>query len=212
MVYRRRYNTRRRPRRYGRKKIYRRRFRRSTRTSKKGQKLYLFKRYVGTLGSLVINNINPTFAGYNFSLNDVPNYTEFTDLYDSYKINCIKVYFIPQMTSNVSLGTVNNAWASARFFSAIDYNDATAPTSIDDLRQYQSCKMTSIMRQHKRVIFKPKILDTSSYTLSPWMATSSPSTNYYGLKVGVEPMSSTSSTTMTFNIEAVFYMSFKQVK
>lgn len=194
------------------KRTYRRRWKQSgTRYSKTGQRKYLFKRYTGALGTIIINNINPTFAGLNFSLNDLPNYTEFTALYDMYKINCVKLSFIPQMDINNSLTSVNNPMASARFFSAIDYNDATAPTAIDDLRQYQTCKMTPILRTHKRVIFKPKILDTSSYSISPWISTASPSTNYYGLKIGVEPMSSTSSTTMTYTIEAIFYMTFKNV-
>lgn len=212
MVYRRRYKRTYRKKTYGRKRTYRKRFSRKTRISKSGQRLYLFKRYTGAYGQLTINNINPTFAGFNFSLNDLPNYTEFTSLYDMYKINCIKISFIPQMTENVSLGTINNPYANTRFFSVIDYNDATAPTTIDQLREYATCKMTPILKTHKRVIFKPKILDSSSYTLSPWISCDSPSNNYYGIKVGVEAMGSTSTTIMTYNIEAVFYMSFKNVK
>ena len=116
------------------------------------------------------------------------------------------------MTENVSLTSLNNALANARFFSAIDYTDATAPTTIDQLREYSTCKMTPILKTHKRVIYKPKILDSSSYTLSPWISCDSPSVNYFGLKIGVEPMGSTSVTSMDFSIEAVFYMSFKNVR
>jgi len=129
-----------------------------------------------------------------------------------YKINCIKVTFYPQVTQSVSSGSVNNPNASSRFFSVIDYNDGNAPTSIDELRQYQSCKVTPILRKHKRVIFKPKILDTNGFSISPWMSTASSSANYYGLKVAVEPMDSSSTLTMTYTVEAKFYMSFKQVK
>lgn len=212
MPYRRYYKKRTYRRRTGVKRNYRRRFRTRTRYSKRGQKLYLFKRFTGSFATLTIQSITDTFAGYNFSLEDVPNYTEFTALYDMYKINAVKITFLPQMTQNVSLGSVNNPQASTRFFSVIDYNDSSAPTSIDELRQYQSCKMTPILRKHTRFIMKPKILDSSNSSRSPWISTSSPSTNYFGLKVAVENMSSSTTTFMDYTIEAKFYLSFKQVK
>lgn len=198
--------------RYGRKKAYRRRFRKSTRYSKRGQKLYLFKRFTGAYGQLVISSLTDTYAGYQFALRDLPNYTEFVALYDMYKINAIKISFIPQVTQNISLGAINNPEASTRFFSVIDYNDSSSPVSVDELREYQSCKMTPILRTHKRYIYKPKILDSVRSSRNPWMATSNPSEPFYGLKVAVEPMFSSTTTVMNYNIEAKFYLSFKNVK
>jgi hypothetical protein len=116
------------------------------------------------------------------------------------------------MTQNISLGSINNANAAARFFSAIDYNDGAAPTAVNDIRQYQSCKMTPILRQHKRVIFKPKIVDGSGYTVTPWLSTSNINTDYFGLKVAVDPMTSSSAVNMVYFVEAKYYMSFKDVK
>jgi len=190
---------------------YKRRYIRKSRYNKRGQKLYLYKRFLD-FGELTISNTINTYTAYNFSLNDVPNFSEFTSLYDMYKINCVKLTFLPQQTQSISIGSINNPNASSRFFSVIDYNDGLAPSSIDELRQYQSCRMTSILRPHKRVIFKPKILDTNGFSISPWMSTASPSANYFGLKVAVEPMDSTSTLSMTYTVEAKYYMSFKQVR
>lgn len=175
-------------------------------------KVYYFTRHTGAFGSLTINNITDTLVGYNFSLNDVVNYTEFTALYDMYKIKAVKISFLPQMTQNVSLSSVNNVNAGRRFFSAIDYNSDTAPTNIDELRDYKTCKYTNLLRKHTRYIYKPMILDGSSYSISPWMSTASPSINYYGLKVGVEPTDSTVSTTMLYEIECKYYLAFKNVR
>jgi len=189
------------------------RYRRRTRYNRRGQKVYMFKRMTGIFGQLTISNINDTFDGYNFSLSDLPNVTEFTSLYDVYKINAVKIVFIPQMTQNISLSTVNNAAANARFFSAIDYTDSTGPTSMDQLRQYQSCKYTSCLRTHKRY-FKPRIMDSgAAYNPGkPWIATSSPNVNYFGLYIGVEPMSASVTPTMAYSIECTYYVSFKNVK
>lgn len=192
---------------------YRKRFTKRTRTSKRGQKLYLFKRHCAPFGALTINDITNTYTAYNFSLNDVPNVSEFTTLYDVYKINAVKITFRPQMTDNVSLSSINNAAASNRFFTAIDYNDSVSPTSIDEIRQYQSCKVTGLLRTHKRY-FRPRIMDSSS-VYSPgnkWLNTATTSTNYFGLKVAVEPTQSTIATSMTYSIECTYYLSFKNVK
>lgn len=207
MVYRKRY----RKRNY-RKRNMRRRFKRSYRYNKKGQKVFLYKRHTGVFSTLTISNISPTLAAYNFSLNDLPGVGEFTGLYDFYKINAVKISFLPQMTENISLTSVNNAYASVRFFSAIDYNDSSAPSSIDNVREYATCKTTPILREHKRIIYKPKILIDSIMSATPWLSTTTASTNYFGLKVAVEPMLSTTATSMQYNIEATYYLSFKNYR
>lgn len=193
------------------KRSYRRRFRRTYRYNKRGQKVYLFKRHCD-FGELTIANNVDTLQAYNFSLQDVPDFDEFTALYDCYKINAIKIMFIPQQTQSVSIGNINNPNASSRFFSAIDYND-DSPVTIQEIRQYQSCKMTPILRTHKRY-FKPRIQDRgATYTPGrPWINTSSPDQNYFGLKVAVEPMDSTNTLEMKYTVEVKFYMSFKSVK
>lgn len=208
--------------RYRKRRVYKRKrrgfkrsFRRKYRVGRSSNnKIYYYTRYMSgsALGVLAINNINDTFFGYNFSLNDVVNYTEFTALYDQYKINAIKITFLPQMTENVSLTTVNNAWANVRFYSAIDRNSATAPITVDQVREYKTCKYTPILKPHKRYIYKPKILDTNGFSISPWMATASATANYYGIIGAVEAMLSTGVTNMTYTIEAKFYLAFRNVK
>lgn len=208
--------------RYARRQSYKRSTRTSRRRSKikakmsrkyntRGQRVYRFKRFTGTFGSLAISNIADTLTGYNFSLSDLPNSSEFTNLFDMYKINAIKISFVPQVTENISSGSLNNPYASSRFFSCIDYNDSAAPTNIDAIRQYANCKYTPIHKVHTRYIYKPKILDTTGFTISPWISTASSSINYFGLKVGVEAMYSTTTTSMVYSVEAKFYMSFKNV-
>ena len=121
-------------------------------------RIYYYSRYARA-ETVDVGSLSDAFYGFAFQLNRVINYTEFTNLYDMYKINAIKITFMPQQTSNVSLSDFNNANAGKRFFSAIDRNDANVPSSTDELREYKSAKATSILRPHKRYIVKPKILD-----------------------------------------------------
>lgn len=204
---------------YRRKRTYRktykkRTFRKRRTIRRKGtQKIYQYKRLSGAFSTFVLSNVANAYTAYNFSLGDVPNYTEFTALYDYYKINAVKVTLLPQMTQNVSLGDVNNAWASKRLFSAIDYNDSSAVTTIDEIRQYQTCKFTPILKRHTRY-FKPRINDSGSVFTPgrPWLLCSSPNTNYFGIKLAGETMNSSGVANMEYTVEVMFYLSFKNVK
>lgn len=204
MAYRRRYKKR-----TSRKRNYRRRFRRSYRYSKKGQKVFLYKRFVD-LGTIAADSALNVYSGFDFRLNDLPGWSEFQSLYDSYKINAIKIKFIPSQTVSNSLSTVANN-QNTRFISVIDYNDDSNPTSIDDLRQYHTCKVTNAFKTHTRYIYKPKYVIGASQSRM-WISTTTPSTAWYGLKVAIEPMGSTVSTSMNYHIEGKYYLSFKSVK
>lgn len=208
MVYRKRRTIRRRPR---RRAALKRRFRRRSRTDRNGQKVYYFKRFSNAYTGFIVDNVGERFLTVNFSLNDVPNYTEFTAMFQLYKINAVKLHILPPQTMSNSLLTINNAQPSARLFSCID-TTGNAYATINDMRQNQTLRFTSVLRPHKRYVYKPKILDGSSYNVSPWMSTSSPSTNYYCLDLGCEPIGSTTTTSMTFSIEATLYLSFKGTK
>lgn len=174
--------------------------------------IYYFSRYV-SLGTIQASNSIPEFQALFFALSDVPNYLEFVDLFDMYKINAVKITFTPKQNSSISIGSVNNADASSRFFSAIDYNDGTIPVSIDELREYQTAKFTSVIKTHTRYIYKPKIIDSSgAYNPNnPWINTASSSAIHYGLKTAIEPINSTSTTAMLYTVECKYYMSFRNV-
>lgn len=65
-------------------------FRRSTPVKKKKveePKIHAFKRtYDGGDTIVTTDGINPTLVAFNFSVNDMPGYTELTAMYDFYKI------------------------------------------------------------------------------------------------------------------------------
>lgn len=190
----------------------RRRFTKRSRVSRRtGQKVNVFTRFVG-LTSIVVDNVFGANGGYNFSLSDVPGYTEFTALYDSFKINAVKITFIPQMTQITNTGGTGNPF-NARFFSVIDKNDDAAPSSANALREYKTCKWSSITKMHKRYIYKPMLITADKFSISTWQACDSPTVNYYGLKYFIEPTGITGvTTTYEYRVEAKYYLSFKNVR
>lgn len=205
-MYKRRFSRRRQ---YRTKRRIRRRFRKSTGYNKKGQRLYFFKRNVD-LPPVVLGTAAETAFAQAFRLGDLPGSSEFTALYDSYKINAVKLRFFPSMTESISTSTMNAPQGETRIITVIDRNDAT-PLNFDGLRQYQNAKVVRINKQFSRFIYKPQILDTSGYSVSPWMSTAFPSIFWYGLKFAAEATGQATGT-YRYHIEATYYLSFKTVK
>ena len=169
-----------------------------------------FVRRNADYGPLSVTNLTGASFAFSFRLSNVPNSAELTSLYDQYKISAINLRFYPKMTQITSTSNANSI-DNVRILTAIDYNDATAPTSIDVIREYENCECHSVLETFDVYIDKPRILDSSSSSRTSWIATSSPGTLHYGLKGWVEPVQYTAGS-FGYQIEAIFYLAFKNIK
>lgn len=168
-------------------------------------KVHNFKRTYNA-GTFVTSTAGDTLEAFNFSLNDIPGYTEFTALYDFYKINAVKFHFIPFQTESVSTTTVNNA-GSYPIFHCVDYSDGTPPASLNEILEYQNHKISKLYEGFTRY-FKPKFADTVSTERDGYIATTSPANNWFGMKIGIPATDSA----MTYYVLWTIYLSFKDPK
>lgn len=207
MAYRRKTTMRRRPRRT--------RVRRRTRRSLRTLKVYHFKRTV-QLASIT-GGLAQQFGALTFQLDDLPNYTEFTNLFDDYRINAVSLKFIPNRNSSDFAGGVAPPGIS-NFYTVFDYNDATVPGAVNDLMQYPNLKITQSSRMLTRTL-RPASLDVVSAggttaSVNPkwkqWLSTASPDVNHYGLKYCLDAFSAANA--VTYQVYATFYISCKSVK
>lgn len=174
------------------------------------ERIHYVKRNVN-LGSMTTSNATPTLNAYNFSISDCNNYTELTSLYDQYKICGVRFRMFPKQTGSTSLGVTDSVTAG-RVISAIDYTDSTPPASTDELREYESCKVTSFYDQHERYIPAPKYVNNSNEVTDQWAPTSNVALNWNGLKVTLDPSGSTATNQQLYVIECTYYMCFKNIK
>lgn len=182
MAYRRRYTTRRRPRRT-RRMLMRRKPMRSL-TMKRRMATHHFKR---TFNGAQFNasNAGPAFAGYSFGLVSLPNYTEFTNLFDQYRINKVVIKFVPSANAD----EIGASKIIPSLHTVIDNNDNTAPTAMTELYEYQSYKRTQGIYTHTRV-FTPSCNVDLSIGSSPkwkqWINSQFANVEHFGLKVGAD--------------------------
>lgn len=146
----------------------------------------------------------------NFKLSDLPNASEFTQLYDQYQIKGVKITLIPRYT-DVNVGqTQGNVW------SVLDYDDSNVPTSIDTLMQYQNVKRTRMNQIHSRYL-KPAVSKevyatgiATSYSMAKntWMDAANDSVEHYGIKMWFD----TRQVLTTIDVQLKFYLAFKNVR
>lgn len=169
-----------------------------------------FKRMV-TLTSLRSDTASDYSTNYVFKLSDLPNYTEFTNLFDEYKITTIVLKFTPLYQQNLS------ALDYGEIYSVLDRDD-NAILNLSQIQQYQNVKIRHGLKGTK-VVIKPRmkgaVFNTSAtptgYVMSPstsFIDCAYPDVTHYCLKnvwtvAGVATYQ---------RVDATYYLKFRNVR
>lgn len=128
----------------------------------------------------------------NFRLDQLPNSSEFTNLFEQFKITSIKLRFQPSFNDSTA-----GAAAASRlsvFHLAKDHDDIGFPTSVDQLYQYDSYRQFRCDRPWT-IVLRPKVLPlvygtalVNSYGVSAntWVSCDNPATPHYGIKYAMD--------------------------
>lgn len=181
-----------------RRRRFARRMPRISRTTPKRMLSNINKHPISYIREVPFNNIqipiggNKVFFAYYFALTNLPNYTEFTNLFDQYRIKCAIIKF-----RLINPPEATNTPASSQFYPdiyvTVDHDDATLPTAVDDILQYGKCKR-GILRPN--TWFKYKCYPTPAIQLyrsgtqtayaparnSMWLDLAYTDTPYYAIK------------------------------
>lgn len=181
-------------------------------------------------GSAVAGNVVYGAGSLAFSLNSIPNYNEFTSLFDNYQIRKVIVKIIPYPCSAESYqsGSSYPNWAPLIHY-AIDHDDHTMPTpdeaGIQELQQYQSYKYARLVAGRPiTIVIKPRtegVVQNSSIATvagtslsrNTWIDCAQVDIPYFGLKFLCEGVSPAANYyTLPMRCEAIYYFKFKGVR
>jgi len=164
-------------------------------------------------GDPATNGPQPVLWSKGFRLNEVPNHTEFTSLFDQYRINKIKLTLVPNWTNlngahipwsqpdvtGNSPSYLLNAWylGNPNIHSVIDHDDLNMTgANVSTLMQYPNYRMTRGNRIHSRY-FTPAIAtgvyDGTANTVpggveyKRWIDCNEADIIHFGVKVFVDP-------------------------
>lgn len=92
---------------------------------------------------------------------DIPQFASFAALFDAYKIAKVVVKFVPQttqytMVSNPGSTPVTTTAQQQYLNTAIDLDDSSIPTSLQEIMEYETFLSTPAYKNHKRV-FVPRM-------------------------------------------------------
>lgn len=169
------------------------------------QPVQYFKRTVYLPAFIVSSTtVNVPFVN-SFALADVPNATEFTTLYDQYKIMGVQFKLYPRFNS------VDQNLSGGRIWTVLDYDDSNLPATINELCQYQNVKCTNTSQIHSRYL-KPKFnLTTGSANIpqsTHWIDVATTSVPYRGIKGILEPTSAS----VAYDCKLTYYLAMKNVR
>lgn len=196
--------------------------RKAAAAARKGKKHYYFTRQVD-LGTISAARLTDATGIYTFKLNDLPNYTDFTALYDQYKIAAVKIRFMPcQNVVKVQPDAMGVVISYApRLFTVIDYDAGTFST-VNELRQYQSCKTVMGYRpvsMYLKPCWASEIYRTAALTgYGPkrgFIDCSYVDVPHYSIKWGFEPYDPSGtqqSSEYTYRVEAKYYITTRTVR
>lgn len=169
-------------------------------------KVHYFKRNV-QFSAIEVTDTQ-SFGAMSFNLQQLPNYTEFTSLFDVYRIVAIKVKFVPDFAYG-SLNPITTNVLYGCFHTAIDRNDDTPVGSLDEILQYDTYKQCRLPQISSRY-FKPMTTITDASFKKKWYDTQDSTEPYYGLKYAVDGISA-SGVTLHLVPYVTFYFQCKNV-
>lgn len=171
--------------------------------------VHYFKRtayYSGYINGSTLADVGGNLIG---QLSQVPNFGEFTALFDMYKILGMRFRFSPRANS-AEVGTNQGL---IKFMTAIDYDSSTTTGTMADLLQYESLKVTQSNREHVRYI-KPRIAQsvyqsalTTGYSPGRgWIDCENNTVPHYGLRFLLQQLPAGN---QSYDIQVTYYLAFK---
>ncbi len=146
------------------------------------QKVYSFVMNVTIDGRYNTIGATPSFAGDAFSLNTFPSYATKTALFDQYRIRKLEIWIVPTVPTPGSM-----------YHSAIDYDNQTAPTSINQVLSYANCHSSSMnsghyhsWKPHTAVAAYKGAFTGYQNVADQWIDCAYPDVTQFGIKVAFE--------------------------
>jgi len=139
-----------------------------------------------TMGTISAN-ATATQQGVAWTLADIGGMSDITGLFDSYKITSVTCTWTPHPG--------NTANSPGMIWVAADFNDGSAPASLEAIKQYDNVRYGSVGQKRILTIYPQCGLKADGptadpgYTYSrgaPWIALTDSQVPHYGLKVGYE--------------------------
>lgn len=176
--------------------------------------VYSYKRTLFLQSNIQVGAVNDYSNHFGFTLGMLPNASDFTNLYDEYRVNKVVIKFIPKFSATLQGTGIANYMNQVH--TALDYDDSLAlptATAIQEITQYQSHRMTMGARMVTRTV-TPKVELTGSSVQAPkayqWLDCDNTASLHNGVKL-VIPKCDNATSLLVYDTQMTVYLSFRNV-
>jgi hypothetical protein len=172
----------------------------------------------GGVAQLIQNSATAVYVAIGFRLDDLGQASTFSALFDQYKIDKVHLRFT---TRNPAVAVFNVASPNGGVplgYCTADRDDATAPTSIDQVRQYDLCKgftgtssfdIEMEVRPTQALYAAGAFSGYNTMDVEPWIDVANTDVPHYGVKLAIGALTATVTSSWCWDIEAHYYVSFR---
>jgi len=151
----------------------------------------------------------------------VASHTEFTTLFDQYRIDKVEYTYAPRADS-YDIGSAVNLpkYPQPRMAFVVDRDDAATPLTQEALGQYENCKIIPFTKPVK-ITYKPNVAGAvfaaglfNGYAnqVAGWIDMSSPGVEHYGHKIWINLFGSTYGTDFKVDLTVKVWFSCRNVR
>lgn len=133
----------------------------------------------------------PVSKGYHFHFSQIPNVTEFTQLYDQFKILNVKVTFRPRYNVSTTESASHGHGSIPSVHYLVDKDSASQPSNVVNTFLENTSARSLWLSRPRTVSFKPTVLDqiyesslSTAYSprKAPWIDCADTAAQHYGLR------------------------------
>lgn len=185
--------------------------------------IHYFQRSCALTNIVFSSGTQTVFGNYRFRLTDVPNSSEFVDLFDMFKITGVQLKFYLNLDPSAQAEGSSSPFGGGyvpRLHWVVDHDDATTPASINSLREHSKHKVANLSPYRPVTIYlKPAVLGVNfatsltDFAFAPkwgqWIDVARADTNHFGLKWAVD---NAFNNQYIVNVEAKYYFATKDTR
>ncbi len=175
-----------------------------------------------TPAQFIVNSPTGTFAAVAFRLDDLPNLSAYTALFDQYRVERVKIHFRTRNPATFVANTGSPNGSVPQGYLVVDRDDSTAPASASVMQQYDNA-IAFCGTDSMEVDLVPSVTATvfasgafSGYNIRDsdgmWLDCANSDVPCYGVKVGASALSASTTSNWTWDIVAEYIVSFRKTR
>lgn len=173
-------------------------------------------------GQLILNSPTTLYFAAGFNLADLPQATTYTALFDQYRIEKVKLHFLPRSNAISVFNTASPNAAVPVGYLIVDRDDASAPVSVSEVQQFDNA-IAFTGRHYACAELVPSITPASyasgafsGYLVkdsdSSWIDAANTTVTSYGVKGCISGLTTSTTSSWVWDIIAEYIVSFRKVR